>query len=417
MKKLEIIIILLGVFLLSLYNASATQPQYIEPVVNCTTNIINSSWGEWQEESACDINNKKTEIRNLVTYDSNNCGEIDNETIYEYREALCDFCTPNIETFYTDWSVCKVNNKKYRTKYYDDLNYEICCKKTNKTDDCIIETYSNETESIACKQFNITILNPEEKVYGSKRILLSVISDANLSRLSYTDSYDKKPFQKPLCSKCFMYNKSINLNEGWHKLTIIGTSLEGRSSEEEVNFLVDTKRPQILPSRVRRQGFTNGSFSVIYSEDNVKEVTLFYQDKSTTKTDCPSGKNQECRFDVDLSNEDGEIISYSFKVLDVAGNYYNSKNFSSLVDTIPPEIVQFNYNGVVMGIDFNIEVNEPNFLDISYYDHSDKYARWKILCPVLKNGFCIKRLSFRPGEHQITIKISDKAGNYVLREI
>jgi len=55
----------------------------------CTPSITNSSWGNWQNISSCYANSTIYQRKNLTEYDLNNCGEVANQTFYEYQTIAC----------------------------------------------------------------------------------------------------------------------------------------------------------------------------------------------------------------------------------------------------------------------------------------------------------------------------------------
>jgi len=67
--------------------------------------------------------------------------------------------------------------------------------------------------------------------------------------------------------------------------------LSGKLEEYPIGFYVDSRDPRISRTMPRRNAFTNGSgFSVRYSEDNVREVILFWN-PNVSKIDCPISKD------------------------------------------------------------------------------------------------------------------------------
>jgi len=388
---------------------------------DCVPNLINTSWSDWVNHSQCSIDDKVILVRETITFDSNECDLIENKTIYDYSESTCNYCSQDIVESYSNWSRCSQDLIKVRTKSYLDLNYNSCCKITGLESDCEIDSsiYQSVLETASCKLFNITIINPlNEKIYNTKKVNIELSSTELLSKLEYRDELLKKPIWMQLCTKCMTYNRTLNLYDGRHKLTFKGTSKDsGQYMTEQVSILIDSKKPFIYPPRIRRLGFSNGSFSLNYTEENVKEVILFYDNKQAIKSDCISGKNKRCEFIVDVSEYHGQVIDYRFRMIDIAGNTIDSPNYTAIIDVIAPNLTKFEYTPKINRIEFNIELEEAYFQDISYIDLQEKIPKWKILCSRLKAGSCIKEQSFRGGNHQLIIKFSDKAGNFILREI
>ena len=88
----------------------------------CTPNLANIT-GAWANLT-CLSNDKMNQSRSILQYDTNSCGEISNQTFYEYKATeSCDFCTPNItNTTWTDWinttcSGTQMNQSRSRVQY------------------------------------------------------------------------------------------------------------------------------------------------------------------------------------------------------------------------------------------------------------------------------------------------------------
>ncbi len=134
---------------------------------------------------------------------------------------------------------------------------------------------------------------------------------------------------------------------------------------------------------------------------------------------CPSGKNQECSFDADLSEFDGQDIEYFFAVRDLAGNVDVSRPVKVRADVSMP----ITNNGLFWEqgsgrekrfIYFSFSITEENFDKITY-SYTDSKGRLKegILCNNLRDGICKKKKSFLPGDYDLAIEVLDKAGNSI----
>jgi hypothetical protein len=388
---------------------------------NCTVVIEYTIWSDWQSIGGCSNSDELQQIRTRTKYDSNHCGTIEDEIINETRSLTCDYCMPKIVEMFTNWSVCSIEFEQNRTRFYIDQNYEKCCLLTGISSDCIInnQEYQQVEESKSCKPFNLSINSPiNGNIYNTKKISFEIESFEETSKIDFIEWSKQRPSWIQLCKNCKFYNRTAHFNDGNYTIGVRGISaLSGKKMIEESSFIVDSKNPYIYPPKIKKLGYTNGNFKVNYTENNVKEVVLYYGTNTISKTDCPSGKNQECNFYADLSDKHGQVIEFSFEVIDIADNSYRTGNYSSIVDVIPPEIVNFDYTPGINKISFTIELAEANFKDISFFDSSERKPRWRVLCPVLKDGYCSKIQSFTGGEHNLTIRFSDKAGNYVERVI
>lgn len=108
----------------------------------CTPNLVNTSWSDWQDATACRINDTILQEMSMTQYDSNACGEVENQTFTEHQEITCNYCSENITgPFNTE---CAANQL---IEYYMDVNYATCCAVTGLESDCHINngTYANQT--------------------------------------------------------------------------------------------------------------------------------------------------------------------------------------------------------------------------------------------------------------------------------
>ena len=132
-----------------------------------------------------------------------------------------------------------------------------------------------------------------------------------------------------ICSKCMTYSKKRGYREGLNNLTFRAVDYFGNEMFVQRTFSLDTKKPRIHRTAPRR-GFASGDFYVQYSEDNIKEATLYYGNTETgfrnkSSTNCSSGKKQWCSVEVNLTDYNGQRIEYYFILEDVVGNSKKSQ--------------------------------------------------------------------------------------------
>ncbi|HRZ85568.1 MAG TPA: hypothetical protein P5277_02195 [Candidatus Paceibacterota bacterium] len=265
------------------------------------------------------------------------------------------------------------------------------------------------------ESYTLDIYSPNSIEYNSTRILFNLSTSKIVSKLEYFNV--KTPSQKILlCRNCNSVSKLMSINDGKYNITIRATDLSGQIKDKNVSLTVDTKKPKIFFTSPSMRLFTNGSvFFISYSEDNLKDITLFYgNNESITKEDCPSGQSKKCYFNIDLSSYDSSKINYSFEIKDITNHTLKSRNTNVNVDTTSPSIIvksPTNMNYLTKNIPFNITISEKT--KIAYIDYSSYKPRWNTLCTNCNSyGDIVKRLKyFSPGIHNITIKSTDMAGN------
>jgi len=202
------------------------------------------------------------------------------------------------------------------------------------------------------------------------------------------------------------------LLEGQNIIGIKATDSLGQTNQTNVSLFIDSKAPKIHKTEPGKNKVTNGTFSVKYTEENVKEVLLIFNPTVNVTNECDTpGKNVVCNFQTDLSAFDGQFINYSINMTDIANRTASTKPTKVLVDTTAPVINFFNHSINKKTVEFIIQVTESNFDEINYLDLSQSSPKEKTLCSQLKNGVCKKKQVFKTGDHNITINVLDKAGN------
>lgn len=223
--------------------------------------------------------------------------------------------------------------------------------------------------------------------------------------------------QRTLCPNCNDYQKSTSFKQGFNDITI--QAVKGNEVQEKrIRFTIDNMKPRIYKTLPLSNKYGTGEFSVSYDEDNIKIFTLNYGTPSnmlTKSLSCPSGKKQTCIVNADLKPFDGQQINYYFTIADIADNTVSSKPVKIYVDMTKPVIDSFSFNISKTYVAFNITISDVNLDKVIYYDNGD--TRQKILCSSMRTGKCYKRVSFKKGDHDVLLQVTDKAGNFVEKQI
>ena len=149
----------------------------------------------------------------------------------------------------------------------------------------------------------LTINDPnDDATYDSTSILFSLSADEK-STFYYMKNDGTNRWIK-LCDKTTECEKNIRASEGENTFSIKAVDSSGESDYKNVTFKVDSKKPKILKTLPLTNSFVNGDlFSVFYTEENLKEIKLFYLiegDLKNKSVGCNSGEKKQCDFNLDL---------------------------------------------------------------------------------------------------------------------
>jgi hypothetical protein len=279
--------------------------------------------------------------------------------------------------------------------------------------------------NLTLNPFNMTINSP---VNGSnldtRRIMINLTTTKKSTRIELINWNDRRPRWRTLCRNCHEYGserkKTKSMDEGNNSIGIRATSMFGEIIRNNISFFVDSKPPRISKTLPRRGMVTNGSdFSVKYTEDNIMSVSISWNPTLdfTIQSNCSSGRNQICAIDLssnpNFTSLNGQEIDFSFNVSDSLTSVM-SRVTNVLVDVSPPILnvtSPINETNYTRRVPFNISVDGDVALE--FIDFTDSRPRWKRLCSRCDEygNDRLKRKSFNKGEHNISIRAVDKAGN------
>ncbi len=280
-----------------------------------------------------------------------------------------------------------------------------------------LTSYQNVTVNIL--PGDIEVYSPvQDNFYDNRMVLINLSMSANVSYFKYADNGDGKLVS--LCRKCDSYSKKKPFDDGFHELKILAIFDSGTITKY-INFRVDSKKP-IIKKTEPVKGFTSGFFEVEFQEENPVSLILHYGDSNPGMREqavdleaCQNYKNRKiCQINVDLTDYDGQEIEYWFNITDVFGRSDESKGKKVEVDLSNPIINYFDYSIKGRYATLNMSIDEKNFNSVEYRDLNSSKPLWRTLCPTLKEGICKKKKSFRLGEHNLQINISDDARHSVI---
>ena len=247
-------------------------------------------------------------------------------------------------------------------------------------------------------------------IYDNRMVLLN-ISMTSEADILYARDGDKLI---KICRNCIEYSKEKPFDNGFHMLTIEG-EFEGGTVFTQVNFTVDSKKPNIKKTSPNK-GYADGDFHVEFDETNPVQLILHYGE-DTKEVDIGescylSDGMHYCDTEVDLSSYDGQEIEYWWVLTDVIGREDKSKTREVKVDLTDPILtVNMPEDDGIYGnkVPFNLSASEE--VTLAYIDNGPD---WKDFCENC-DSYGVNKLKtrgFKEGPHEITIRATDKAGNF-----
>jgi hypothetical protein len=260
----------------------------------------------------------------------------------------------------------------------------------------------------------ITLNDPDEGgIYTSKSVSFDISLD-EIGDVYYTDNIYGEGKRTRVFSERKTYIKKISLKEGFNSITLFATDKNENEGNKTVTLFVDSKIPKIKKTYPAKGKYATGDFTVDYTEENLKEVSLYINgEKKLTRTDCPStSKTASCTFDIDISQYDGQEINYDFKLKDLVTEVSLRAPVTVKVDTTFPTLtINKPANEVYNNKYVLFDIKSSEIVKLQYKDNSAKTPVWKSLC-----SKCMeynKTKSFSNGTHDVDIQATDPAGNIV----
>lgn len=283
---------------------------------------------------------------------------------------------------------------------------------------------SSQNTSVDTQPPTFTVRSPVNGgIYNTKSLLFNLTANENNVKIYYFDHNSGRSIWSTVCTGCNGYGRNIYFKSGQNNLTIRVGDQSNNYAYFNLSFLVDDKAPKII-SVAPASGFATETFDTIVEEDYLTSLTLNYGNGimgyKSTSVNIPScsksGNRYSCSAQVSLSSYNGQTILYWFTATDIAGTSTSSTNKTLSVDTMSPVIDSFMYwKDAVNGkyVYFAMNITEPNLFKVEI---SDSGSNAVTLCSTLSNGVsCNKKVTFTDGDHDVYIKVTDKAGHLIGR--
>lgn len=257
----------------------------------------------------------------------------------------------------------------------------------------------------------LIINNPSNgETYDANRIIFDLTVDS-ASRIEYRDASDTSWHK--LCDGCTKYNRHVSVEEGQNQITIRATKFNNNmETEKTITFSVDSKAPDCKLSTPVNNEYSDGKFTVEYSEANLDRVELYYMGVADTSykkalLTCLPGEDQTCSTNVNLEAYKNSLVNYYFNVCDKASCDPCKSQIIRVASNAPPilEIAPIPSLNADKKILFDILADK--FVSMYYIDNSKLEQKPKTLC---KNCESYNKFrSFNDGEWDITIYAEDES--------
>lgn len=348
-------------------------------------------------------------------YDYQDCNDLDSSIhpgAIEFCNGIdddCDELLDGSEDLSQQCGISDIGLCSYGTEVCDDTGNWINCNAVfpgTEIPDNGIDEDCDGSDLIGCQ-----LQSPLSFNYSSRRIDLRFTCPLFYDEITY--SLNDGSYRR-LCRNCDEYDRSKSFVEGDNNL-IVRTELDGSYEYYFVNFTIDSRSPRISKTEPSR-GYSNGKFTIKYTEDNPVLTTIHYKGISElnyhneSKDDCLPGRNQVCQFNINVTPYDGNKVEYFFTLTDLGGSMDDSRPYIVDVDETPPVIgIRTSFKEVYGDKKVLFDINVTEEVDLTYLDHSDSRGREKRICRSCDEY--AKEISFKNGFHNITIFARDDAGN------
>ena len=256
---------------------------------------LNTSWSSWLNLS-CLANNKMNQTRNLTQYDIYSCSA--NQTFFEYRTTeSCDFCTPLLANITAAWTniSCLTGDKMNQTRNITQYDTNSCGEIENQT---FIEYQSIEYCAFDTVYPTINFTNPTEisgvTLMTRNNIQINVTaSDANLSNITirlYNSTKSIVNSTNSATSPLFIEFTELSYDTYYFNATACDSSNNCNSTEtRNVTILVSIVDISLPVNSTSFGNLTPGQQSVNLSGITIRNNGNVYVDIEVNATDLWSG--------------------------------------------------------------------------------------------------------------------------------
>jgi len=383
-------------------------------VSSCVSNITNTTWSGWTNESCFEM--QMNQSRFLTQYDSNSCGEIENQTFYEYQ-----LVGPTLQnTTWTSWTnvSCLASNFMNQTRNLTQYDIYSCSAnqtffeyKANQTCDYCLPILQNTTKTAWQNQGSC--LANDTQVQNRSWIEYDSNCGGEIANVTY--------WETNITACDFCTSNLTNITTSWTNISCLSgntmnqtrniTQYDNNSCGEiENQTFVEYKATEFcvfdaifpLASVIYPQNLSYNQIitSMNYTANDANLQACWFNNGTANNT-IVCGEN----ITINLSSSEGSNrwIVYAN---DTSGNQ-NSSSVTFFVDTAPPYFITIpDTTNINYTQGFGVNFVAADALVFSAYA-----INWTTLFTINQSGYLKNSTVLPVGTYNINVTINDTVNN------
>ncbi|MBU0471024.1 MAG: hypothetical protein KKF65_00240, partial [Nanoarchaeota archaeon] len=198
-------------------------------VDGCAPNLVNTSWSGWLFTEDCQSDNFRNRQRTLVEYDLNNCGDVLNQTFYEREDVVCDYCVSSLVNMTSNWTnvSCLSNNLMNQIRIIVQYDSNNCGEVAN-------QSFTEYRAILACDFCTPSLVNSTSS-WINVSCLFSNLMNQSRTITQYDSHFCGEVANKTFveyrstlgCDFCTP--NLVNTTEDWINISCLGSNLINQS--------------------------------------------------------------------------------------------------------------------------------------------------------------------------------------------
>jgi len=307
-----------------------------------------------------------------------------------------------------------------------NIGYGNSCDKNYNWDDqasigCTVKCSpitTTTTTTTTISSLLVNVRSPEnETIFGNRKfpILLTTNQLVNVFRALNSNFFSR------VCSNCSSYSTNMSAHEGENRLSLKFLDQKGNELlTRTIYFFIDSITPRIITYQPLNNSYVKGiaQFTIKYTENNVKSISLYYGAKGTLfefpLSNCESGSVKTCSGKINVSQYDGSQIYYYFVVRDSFHSTYSKLRYVNVDNTNPIITVNSPLNQTYSSSSVRIDLQLSE--EVDSLKMSTNGGSFSTLCSDC-DSFNRTRFFSSRKTYNLLFQATDKAGNVGLASV